>query len=127
MSRTDTADRATETAPRGLGPAAQMVALFGGMLFYAVHLLAGTALVPFACEVAGTWPIHVLSAVALLGIASCSWVAWRIRRTTHDATDQTGLERARFLATMGLLMNALAAAIVLFAEIHAHVFDPCLP
>jgi hypothetical protein len=123
---------------RATGPAAltrrgmawQVFAYLGGMTAYAVHLMGGTALVPFACDIGTNLPLSALN-WAVIAVAAFSgvtaWRIWRAAKVEAAATGSTPALRSAFLGFSGLLLNALAIAIVLFAEVHVWVLDPCLP
>lgn len=114
----------------GPGVGVQLFAYLGGMAAYALHLLASTALVPLACGMGTTWPLHLLSAAVLAVIALAGAVAWRLWRGAREGTDPVGgvlAHRRRFLGASGLMLNALAFAVVVFAEIPNHFLHPCLP
>jgi hypothetical protein len=124
--------------PRATGDAAltrrgmawQVFAFLGGMTAYAIHLMGGTALVPFACDVGTNLPLSVLNwaVIAVAAVAAAvAWKLWRTGRAQAAATGSTADQRSAFLGLTGLLLNVLAIAIVLFAEVHVWVLDPCLP
>ena len=119
---------AAAATPSGL--AWQLFAFLGGMVAYAVHLLVGTALVPFACDIGTILPLTALNlvviAVAFAALAT-AWRIWRAGRADAQRTRATADARTAFLGLSGLLLNALAIAIVLFAEAHVWTLNPCLP
>lgn len=107
---------------RSPGAVAQLVALLGGAVFYAAHLLAGPSLVPLACDADAPWLIHVLTLVAVLGIAVSAAVATRVWRRGRHGGDSL----RTFVGGAGLLLAVLFAVTVLFAEVPALFLDPCL-
>jgi hypothetical protein len=108
------------------GLAWQLFAFLGGMTAYAVHLMGGTALVPLACELGTNLPLSALNWAVIAVAVLAAVVAWRMLRATRGATDTPG-RRTAFLGFTGLLLNVLAVWVVLFAEAHVWVLDPCLP
>jgi hypothetical protein len=123
--------RATgEHALTRTGIAWQMFAFLGGMTAYAIHLMGGVALVPLACEVGTNIPLSALNWAVIAVAAAAAWVSWKIwRRALTEVADSpsTPARRSAFLGFTGLLMNVLAILVVLFAEVHVLVLDPCLP
>jgi hypothetical protein len=108
----------------------QVFAYLGGMTAYAVHLLAGSALVPFACDIGTTLPVSALNWAMIAVAATSGGVAWRIWRAALVDVATSGAVSARrsaFLGFSGLLLDALAIVIILFVEAHVWVLDPCLP
>lgn len=108
----------------------QIFAYLGGMTAYAVHLLVSPALVPLACEIERTWPLHLLTAGTLVVVATAGFVAWRLWTGVREERDEVAgivASRRHFVGLSGLMLNALAFAIVVFAEIPNHVLNPCLP
>ena len=115
----------TDTAP---GLLVQVYGLLGGMTAYAIHLMAGSALVPLSCELSSTWPNHLLTLAALLAIAGSALAAWKTTKVaTGGTTDDVLDRRFSFLGPVGLLLNGVAFLVVLYAEIPLWFFDPCLP
>lgn len=103
------------------GALLQTFAFLGGPIAYAAHLLAGATLVTLSCEARTTLPIHLVT-LAALGLVTASALAGRhvLSRAQPDSS-------AWFLAAGGLLLDALAAGLIVFAELPAHLLDPCLP
>lgn len=107
----------------GPGLLAQFVALLGGALAYAAHLLVGSAVVPLACRAGTSWPIHLTTIVAVVVIMLAALLASRVQASAREAGSQHGV----FLGRAGLLLDAWFLVIVLFAELPALFMDPCLP
>lgn len=112
------------------GMAWQLFAYLGGMTAYVIHLLVGTALVPFACDIGTTLPLSALNLGVVTVAAVAGITAWRLWHAGRDEVARTGTTAARrsaFLGMAGFLLDVLAIAIVLFAEVHVWVLDPCIP
>lgn len=109
--------------PRG---AVQVIAYLTGVSAYAVHLLAGSALVATACAIGTSWPITLLSVVCgLIAAASIPWSLSMLRRAR--GSDTVAAQRTRYLARSAVLLHALGLAAIIFVEINVQLFDPCLP
>lgn len=123
--------RATgEEALTRTGLAWQLFAFLGGMTAYAVHLMGGVALVPLACDLGTTLPLSALNWAVIAVAAAAAWVSWKIWRRASEEVSQspsTPSRRSAFIGMTGLMMNILAIAIVLFAEVHVLILDPCIP
>lgn len=137
--------RATGAAATTTGGLAwQAFAFLGGMAAYAVHLMAGSALVPLACELGTVLPISVLS-WSMIAVATAALVVGvRIRRGARAEAEAVGVDvdatgpesaaggatatrRTAFLGLAGALLSGLAITAILVVEAHVWVFDPCLP
>ena len=126
----------------------QFVGFLGGSTAYALHLVIGVSLVPAACAIGANWPLHLVNWTAIAAILGASVTAERVRRSALaiGASDPSaparvdqlndpdlgpvGMPRWRrglYLAISGHVLNALALAVVLFAEAHVWMLDPCLP
>jgi hypothetical protein len=125
-------DVRTEPRP-GPRTLVQIFGFGGGMMFYALHLLIGTPLVALSCEIGSTWPVHVASGVAVAGILAAGIAAWAVLRAgradaaSRDRRDEPLALRRGFLGATGLMLNALALVIVVWADIPNQVLSPCLP
>jgi hypothetical protein len=129
---------ANRGAPPGTGEAAltrpgialQMFGYLGGMTTYAVYHLASPPLVPLACATGSTWMLTAASALAALIMIAATVTSvrlWRTGRAIAAATGATADHRTAFLGLTGTMLNGLALAIILLAEVWVHVLDPCLP
>lgn len=128
MSAETSGDLGTEARP-GPGTLLQLLGFAGGMVFYALHLLGGSALVPLACELGSAWPLHAATAIAVAGILASAGVAWRVRRVASgDAhADAAVRMRRQLLGTAGLALNGLAVLAVVFSELAQLMLNPCVP
>ena len=127
----------------------QFVGFLGGTTAYALHLVIGVSLVPAACAIGANWPLHLVNWTAIAAIIGAFAVAERVRRSAlaigasdpsapawgvdqlndpdHGPVGMPHWRRGLYLAISGHVLNALALAVVLFAEAHVWVLDPCLP
>lgn len=136
------------TAPRS--PASSSFRLWfgflGGMVAYALHLLVGFWVVPAACgtgaEALIPW-VEAAVTVLLLAVAVAATVvavgrrrAVAGRRGPAESTRHaTGVLRAwdvapagstaHFMATAGLLLDAIAVLVILFAAVPLLLVTPC--
>jgi hypothetical protein len=101
-------------------------ALVGGVAWWGVHLVAGIAMVPAACEfgTGWSWGINGLTAVTAVGAVSAIWasiVLWRDPTPVSMVTD-----RSRFLGTVAILFNVISLALIILEGIPNLVLSPCL-
>lgn len=104
-------------------------ATLGGMAAYALHIVGNYWLVPAACVWGTRMPLYVFTVVLLAVAVAATAVAASLSRRDGadrlgDCTTATG-ERVRFMARLGLLLGALAVALILFGGAANLFFDPC--
>lgn len=134
-------DSSTASDARGAGAAPEAArigrwllafAVTGGVLSWAVHLLAAWGMVELTCarsrtDVNGV-PLGVVVAVATAvpGVvaAASAATAWRLNRRLRDPSGRREI-RARFLARLGLWLDTLALLMIVFGAAAVVVFPPC--
>ncbi|MGA4991401.1 hypothetical protein [Nonomuraea bangladeshensis] len=108
-------------------------AVVGGVLAWAAHLLVAWAVVEVACsighpEVAGV-PVRLfaLLATVLPGVVAVAAlaVAWRLRLRHLTEPEGRRERRARFLAELGLGLNAFSCLMILFGAVAVAVLAAC--
>lgn len=104
----------------------QVTTYLAGSVAYAVHLLAGSALVAAACATGTSWTITALSIVAVVVAAVALASSVGIVRQARDRSGAVA-QRTRYLARSGVVLNALAIVMIVFVEVNVQLFDPCLP
>lgn len=111
------------------GMAWQLFGFLGGMTTYAVYHLVSPTLVPLSCETGTVVWLHAASALAALLIAAALATAVRIWRSGRRMAATSGAStdlRTAFLGLTGIILNSLALAIIVYAELHVPFLDPCL-
>lgn len=112
------------------GMAWQLFGFLGGMATYAVYHLLSPTLVPLACGTGAMWLLHLASAVAAVLIVAALVTALRIWRSGSRMAATSGATadlRTGFLGLCGVILDSLALAIIVYAEVHLFFLDPCLP
>jgi hypothetical protein len=117
-----------------------MLALWAGVMAgpmaWAADLVVGYALVPWTCAHQNQVPLHAVSLAALLVIAAGTWTSWRaLNITSERSVTSSGsgvldggalvIERAQFLAALGLASSALFTIVVIATEVPRWMFDAC--
>jgi hypothetical protein len=103
-------------------------AVFSGPFAWFASQQASYALVPWVCHGGTLFAIHLVNLLALILVAVGGAMAWREwRRTGRQVSDETAppLDRARFLALMGLSLGCLFACVIVAQAIGAFFFGPC--
>jgi hypothetical protein len=125
-------------SPRGsFDQGRELLALWAGIaagpLAWAVQLQANYVLSYVACEQRQSWPLHLVTAVALVLLAGGAVTAWRaapaLREDEHASRDgeEASVLRARFMALGGLALCAWFAIVILATEVPALLLHPCTP
>jgi hypothetical protein len=129
---------------RRVGPWLLWFAVLGGMLAWAFHLFLAWGVAELACmdgatEVIGL-PLQgfvgLVTGVPFVVALAATGVAWRVwRAPAHPDDDRSGqdasnqgdrsVERARFLAQVGFVVDLLAVAATVFGAAALIVLEPC--
>jgi hypothetical protein len=110
------------------GPLALWTGIFAGPVAWTLDVLVSYPLVQWACAHDRTSVLGLINLATLLTIAAGAWVSWRsLQAVPADlATDGGGpLQRARFMALLGLSSGALFTLVVIASEIARWVLDGC--
>ncbi|ROT28182.1 hypothetical protein [Micromonospora sp. HM5-17] len=111
-------------------------AVLGGALSWAVHSLAAWSIDELACEaghddLAGVPLVGAIALAVLLPAAGAtaalvvSVLAWRRLRPEPREDGDRATGRAHLLAVVGLWLNLLALAMIVFGGVAALVLPPC--
>ncbi len=114
-------------------PVASTILWFGVLaapLVWAVRLVASYALVAAVCREGSALVVHLISAAAL----GVSLVALLVARRSYQATrpaerssaDPWVLDRAHFMAVLGLLVSGFFALVIVAEWSGVFITDPCV-
>ena len=112
----------------GAGPGLLWACMLAGPVAALVQLQANYALVLWACGAGRTWPLHLVSLLALLVAAGAGLLAWRnwLRAGAEWDDDRAGvLPRSGFMAAVGMLVSAHSALVIVAQWIAVFIFGPC--
>ena len=92
-----------------------------------LQLQINYALVLWACATGRTWPLHLVSAIALLVTVVAGFLAYRIWRRLAALHEDGGgtLARSRFMAAVGILISLLMAAVIVAQWLPIFIHHPC--
>jgi hypothetical protein len=122
------------TSPGGIF--ALWAGVLTGPMVWAADLVIAYAMVPWTCGHHRAAPLHLLSLAALLAIGAAAWTSLRALTLTgegevvaggrgHVAREARVVERAQFMARLGLASSGFFAIVVVATEIPRWVFDAC--
>jgi hypothetical protein len=120
------ADVATDAAP----PRAAVLwtGILAGPFAWAVDLMVRYALVHWSCGTQQTIVLKIISFVTLLVVIGGGVVAWRAYGQIPPGVPTDGgrpIDRARFMAIVGMLTAALFTLVVIATAIPPWVLDAC--
>jgi hypothetical protein len=108
------------------------VALWCGILLGPIAALsqleANYALVLWACGAGHDWPLHVVSATAILVSLFAGVLAYRVWKQLGAKGDEDGsgpLPRARFMAAVGMLISLVMLLVIVAQWIPVFVYGSC--
>jgi len=105
--------------------AAPWAGLVGAPLAWLSMLLAGYALVPWACRSGHQAILHVVVLATVATIATSAVVSWHAWRRGSAALDRPAAGRARFLAWLGFAFAALLTLLAIASEVPVLVLRAC--
>jgi hypothetical protein len=113
---------------RWLSPLPLWTGILAGPIAWALDLMASYALVKWVCQTRSDSVFAVITIASLaivVGGAAISWSA--LRHASSDAPTDGGrpLQRARFMAVLGLASSALFALQIIAGAIPPRVIDAC--
>ena len=124
---------------RWLSSAEGITALWAGILAgpiaWAADLGISYALVKWTCGHQHTTVLHLITVGALVATAAGAFAAWRVigelsREPATDppprgVPDERSIDRARFMAALGLLSSGLFALVIIATAVPKWVLDAC--
>lgn len=118
---TDALRRRGPSPPAGVNYLELTFAVFGGAAAWLLRLIVNASLVEYSCLINATWPVWLVTLITTgIGVLALL-AAWRYLRFEGDP-DGGG---ARWLAVLGLMLNALAIAGILLETSPILVLDVC--
>jgi len=107
---------------------AQWLSIVVSPLVFLTNLSIAYALVPLACQMQRTAPIHVTNAIALMLVLVAAALAWLELRSTAsvDRTSAEASSRSRFLAVVGVWVSAIAALAIVLQWATQWALAPCI-
>jgi hypothetical protein len=112
---------------RWLTPTPLLAGVFAGPVAWATDLVISYVLVDPACKGQHVVALHATTFVALAVTAAGAVIAWRsLLQTPQRPTDGGDpIDRARFMAVLGLASSAFFGAVVIAEAIPRWVLDAC--
>ncbi len=102
--------------------------LLAGPLAALVQLEVAYALVLWVCRSQQTWPLHLVSAIALLATIAAGVIALenlRRLRARFDDDEAGTIPRSRLMAIVGALMSALMSLVIIAQWLPVFLYGPC--
>ena len=91
-----------------------------------LQLEANYALVLWSCATGHTWPLHLVSLVALLATVVAGLLAYRVwGRVTANEDGAGPVARSRFMAAVGILISLLMCGVIVAQWIPVFIHHPC--
>lgn len=94
--------------------------VFGGIVFWLVHLLGSAAIVPLSCEAGSTLGLHALTAITALLTVASGLESLRILSSTTGPRP-----RARFVGMLGLGIAGISLFLILLEGAANVGLGPC--
>ena len=92
----------------------------GGAVAWSLQLLAIYALLPLACGAGSTWPIHVVTLLAVVATLAACAAALAVRRREGATSAE------RWMTLASLLLNGLFLFSIVVEGLPALILGPCL-
>ena len=121
---------ATDVTDRWASSSEGMTALWAGLLAgplaWAADLLSSYALVKWTCGHQHTTVLHLITVGALVLTAGGAFSAWRaLDDVSRAPATDASIDRARFMAALGLLSSGLFALVIIATAVPKWVLDAC--
>jgi hypothetical protein len=107
---------------------AQWYGILIGPITFGFDLLLSYALVPHACSTGHHYVLHVITVAALAVIATGFVSSWMVHQRVPEGASAAGgdpVDRARFLAELGLLFSIFSAVLVIANALPRFILSPC--
>ena len=104
------------------------LSIFAGPAAWAVDLLLSYSLVQWTCGGGPPMVLHLISVFSLAVIGAGAFAGWQSLRAVPEGAPSDGSQpdqRAYFMASLGLVMCALFAVIVVASAIPRWILDAC--
>ncbi|HEV2765220.1 MAG TPA: hypothetical protein VGV38_19715 [Pyrinomonadaceae bacterium] len=112
----------------GAAPGWLWAGVLAAPLAMLVELQVNYALVPWACHTNRVWPVHLTALIALALTVGGGLLSWRNFRRAGEKWEDDGagvLPRSRLMASLGVLISALIALVVLAQWLAVFFYNPC--
>jgi hypothetical protein len=117
---------ATADLKAGTGVGKLWAGVLVGPMAMLLQLEINYALVLWSCATRHTWPLHLVSLVALLVTAVAGVLSYRIWGRLSANEDSGGpIARSRFMAAVGILMSLLMCGVIVAQWLPVFIHDPC--
>ena len=91
-----------------------------------IQLQVNYALVLWSCSHRSTWPLHLVSILALLATIVAVLLPYRIwQRVRIDEDGMGPPARAKLMAVVGILISILSLLLIIAQWIAVFIYDPC--
>lgn len=106
-------------------PVRRFDALFGGIIWWAVHLGGSYWLIPRMCTIGSTWPIHVHTVVMVALIVRAGLSSVQIARAGRQQAGSRGAHRDMWVGWVGLALSIFFGAVTVAEWVPVLFIDPC--
>jgi hypothetical protein len=112
---------------RWLSPLPLWSGVLAGPVAWAADLTASYALVRWICSSRQFALLHLITLLAILVTLGGAWIAWLAFQHSEGSfdDDRWSVQRARFMAVLGLSSSALFLLAILASEMPRWVLDAC--
>jgi len=91
-----------------------------------IQLQVNYALVLWSCSHRSTWPLHLVSILALLATIVAVVLPYRLWQRVRIDEDGLGpAARTKLMAVVGILISTLSALLIIAQWIAVFIYDPC--
>ena len=117
---------ATADLKSGAGVGELWAGVLVGPTAMLVQLEANYGLVLWSCATGKTWPLHLISLLALLVTVVAGLLAHRVWQRVRAHEDSGGpVGRSRFMAAVGIMISLLMCAVIVAQWIPVFIHHPC--
>jgi hypothetical protein len=117
---------ATADLKSGAGVGELWAGVLVGPTAMLLQLETNYGLVLWSCATGKTWPLHLVSLVALLATVVAGWLAYRVWGRVKAHEDSGGpVGRSRFMAAVGILISLLMCVVIVAQWIPVFIHHPC--